>query len=151
MRRAPKVPPLLVLGVAAGTAWLIDRMAGPSLTTPGFQVAGALVASLGVSVALAGVVEFRRAQTTVDPIHPDRASALVVGGIYRVTRNPMYLGFALLLAGWVLVLESPPGVIVTVAFVLYLNHFQIPPEEAALSARFGEVFSSYEARVRRWL
>ncbi len=101
MRRAPKVPPLLVLGVAAGTAWLIDRMAGPSLPTPGFQVAGALVASLGVAVALAGVIEFRRAQTTVDPFHPDRASALVVGGIYRVTRNPMYLGFALLLAGWV--------------------------------------------------
>lgn len=99
MRRAPKVPPLLVLGVAAGTAWLIDRMAGPSLTTPGFQVAGALVASLGVAVALGGVVEFRRAQTTVDPIHPDKASASVVRGIYRVTRNPMYLGFALLLGG----------------------------------------------------
>lgn len=151
MRRAPKVPPLLVLGVAAGTAWLIDRMAGPSLTTPGFQVAGAVVASLGVAVALGGVVEFRRAQTTVDPIHPDKASALVVRGIYRVTRNPMYLGFALLLGGWVLALASLPGIIVTVSFFLYLNHFQIPPEEAALSVRFGEAFDYYKARVRRWL
>ena len=151
MRRAPKVPPLLVLGVAAGTAWLIDRMAGPSLTTPGFQVAGALAASLGVAVALGGVVEFRRAQTTVDPIHPDRASALVVRGIYRVTRNPMYLGFALLLAGWVLALASLAGVVVTLAFVLYLNHFQIPPEEAALDVRFGEAFDYYKVRVRRWL
>ena len=151
MRRAPKVPPLLVLGVAAGTAWLIDRMAGPSLTTPGFQVAGALVASLGDSVAFAGVVEFRRAQTTVNPIRPEGASALVVSGIYRLTRNPMYLGFVLILMGWMLALASLPGVVVTLAFVLYLNHFQIPPEEAARSVRFGEAFDYYKARVRRWL
>src|SRR3546814_5622617 len=74
----------------------------------------------------------------------DLASALVVGGIYRVTRNPMYLGFALLLGGWVLALASLPGVIVTVAFVLYLNHFQIPPEEAAIGVRFGEAFDRSE-------
>lgn len=151
MRRAPKVPPLLVLGVAAGTAWLIDRMAGPSLTTPGFQVAGALVASLGGSVAFAGVVEFRRAQTTVNPIRPEGASALVVSGIYRLTRNPMYLGFVLILMGWMLALASLPGAAISVAFVWYMDRFQIPPEEAALRTRFGGVYDAYVLRVRRWL
>lgn len=89
------------------------------------------------------------AQTTVDPIHSGRASPLVVSATYRVTRNAIYLGFALLLGGRVQALSSTPDVIVTVAFVLYLNHFRIPPEEAALDVRFGEEFDSYKARVRR--
>ena len=151
MSRPPKVPPLLVLALAGGAAWLIDRMSGHSATTAGLLLSGTVVASLGVAAALAGVIAFRRAQTTVDPIHPDRASELVASGIYRFTRNAMYLGFALVLAGWVLALASLPGVIVTAAFVLYLDRFQIPPEEAALRVTFGAAFSAYQAQVHRWL
>lgn len=151
MSGAPVVPPLLVLAIAAGTAWFIDDIIGPSTATRRSVLWGIGVSGLGLAMAAAGVVEFRKVQTTVDPIRPERASALVVSGTYRITRNPMYVGFVLILMGWVLALASPAGFAVAGAFVLYLNRFQIPPEEAALGMRFGEAFSSYQSQVRRWL
>ncbi|MDR6576679.1 protein-S-isoprenylcysteine O-methyltransferase Ste14 [Pseudomonas extremaustralis] len=84
-------------------------------------------------------------------MQPQQASALVEAGIYRYSRNPMYLGFAIILAAWALVLASPLTLLGVVAFVLYMNRFQITPEEWALEALFGESFARYRARVRRWL
>lgn len=112
---------------------------------------GAGVVGIGTAVALAGVIEFRRARTTVDPMRPERASALVSSGIYRVTRNPMYLGFALILVGWIVALRCLPALPIAAVFVLYLDRVQIPPEEAALQACFGSAFDEYASRVRRWL
>lgn len=151
MSGAPVVPPLLVLATAAGTAWFLDRIFGPSITAQGSVLWGTGVAALGAAVAVTGVIAFRRAQTTVDPIRPERATSLVATGIYRVTRNPMYLGFVLMLLGWVIALASLSGVLVTSAFFVYLDRVQIPPEEAALRARFGAVYDAYVSRVRRWV
>lgn len=117
------------------------------------RVAGAIVLLLaGAGIAAAGGIAFRRAQTTVNPLTPEKASALVSGGIYRLTRNPMYLGFALFLLAWALYLASPVALLVGPScFVLYLNRFQIAPEERALEKLFGEEFASYRQQVRRWL
>jgi len=71
--------------------------------------------------------------------------------IYQYSRNPMYLGFAIILAAWALALGSPLTLLGVVAFVLYMNRFQIAPEEWALEALFGESFVRYRARVRRWI
>jgi protein-S-isoprenylcysteine O-methyltransferase Ste14 len=109
-----------------------------------------LLVLCGGAVALAGVLAFRRARTTVNPLRPDSASQLVVAGIYRHTRNPMYLGMALWLLAWGLWLDVPPALLGVPAFVLYLNRFQIAPEERALQALFGADFAGYCARVRRW-
>jgi protein-S-isoprenylcysteine O-methyltransferase Ste14 len=87
----------------------------------------------------------------VDPRTPAAASSLVVGGIYRVTRNPMYLGFLLVLLALALYLGTLTAFVVLPLFVVYLNEFQIKPEESALRARFGSAFDSYASRVRRWL
>ncbi|MGE8411437.1 MAG: methyltransferase family protein [Pseudomonas sp.] len=105
----------------------------------------------GVSVALAGVVAFRRARTTINPLKPGSASALVTSGIYRVTRNPMYVGFALCLLAWGLYLASPLALLGVPGLVLYLNRWQIIPEERALELLFGDDFRGYRQRVRRWL
>jgi protein-S-isoprenylcysteine O-methyltransferase Ste14 len=112
---------------------------------------GTLLLVAGVAVILAGVWEFRAARTTVDPLHPASASAMVQSGIYRRTRNPMYLGMLLALAGWSVWLASPAAMTVLPAFVLYLNRFQIAPEEQALAALFGAEFNQYRRSVRRWL
>ena len=147
-----KVPPVAVVLVAAGLMWLV-AWAAPAL---GFgnpfriPVAVSLVVAGAVTSAL-GVVSFRRAGTTVNPMKPDTASSLVAEGIYRLTRNPMYLGFLVALLGWAVFLSSIPAFLVLPAFVLYMNRFQIEPEERALAARFGESFTQYEASVRRWL
>jgi protein-S-isoprenylcysteine O-methyltransferase Ste14 len=82
---------------------------------------------------------------------PDAASSLVADGVYRWTRNPMYLGFLIALAGWAAYLANVASALVLPLFVLYMNRFQIVPEERALAARFGPQFEDYRRSVRRWL
>ncbi|MBG6289848.1 isoprenylcysteine carboxylmethyltransferase family protein [Pseudomonas nitroreducens] len=106
---------------------------------------------MGAAVCLAGVLSFRLARTAVNPLRPETASALVSSGIYGHTRNPMYLGFAIALVAWAFYLASPVALLGVVGFVLYMNRFQIGPEEQALASLFGEAFAAYRTRVRRWL
>jgi protein-S-isoprenylcysteine O-methyltransferase Ste14 len=110
---------------------------------------GAVV--IGITVAAAGIFSFRRAKTTVNPMKPDSSSTLVVTGVYRLTRNPMYLGFLCILFGWGIFLSNAMAVFVIAGFVLYMNRFQIEPEERALSRLFGQAFLIYRSRVRRWI
>lgn len=105
----------------------------------------------GLLFVLAGGISFRRARTTVNPLKPEAASALVTSGIYRYTRNPMYVGFALWLLAWGLYLASPLVLLGVLGFVLYMNRLQIAPEERALGRLFGADFAAYRQRVRRWL
>lgn len=105
----------------------------------------------GIFFCLAGVVSFRLAKTTVNPLKPETATALVTSGIYRVSRNPMYVGFAAFLLALAVWLASPFALAGVIGFVLYLNRFQIVPEERALAALFGGEFEHYRAVVRRWL
>jgi protein-S-isoprenylcysteine O-methyltransferase Ste14 len=106
---------------------------------------------LGVGLSVAGVRSFRRAQTTLNPTKPQEASSLVTTGIYRVTRNPMYLGLSLVLLAWTVFLSSAWALLGVAAFVLYINRLQIAPEERALSQLFGSEYTAYQAKVRRWL
>jgi protein-S-isoprenylcysteine O-methyltransferase Ste14 len=110
-----------------------------------------LVAAAGAAIAIAGVIQFARARTTVNPLQPDAASSLVSGGVYRWTRNPMYLGMALVLLAWAVYLSSVAALAVLPLFIVYINRFQIEPEERALQARFGAQFERYRKAVRRWL
>jgi protein-S-isoprenylcysteine O-methyltransferase Ste14 len=152
MNLALKVPPVAVVAIAALLMWAIASfLPALNLHLPG-RVPAAIAAELaGFLISVAGVVEFRRARTTVNPLKPDAASSLVAGGIYRMTRNPMYLGFALALLGWGIFLANPASLAMLLVFVGYMNRFQIAPEERALEALFGEAFAVYRSRVRRWL
>jgi protein-S-isoprenylcysteine O-methyltransferase Ste14 len=106
---------------------------------------------IGASLDVAGLVHFLKAKTTINPLDPDAATALVTGGLYRITRNPMYLGLATLLLAWGIYLANVAALAVLPVFILYINRFQIAPEERALEARFGAEYSQYRARVRRWI
>lgn len=121
------------------------------LPFPGRVVAGVMLGLLGGACALAGVIEFRRAGTTVNPLVPDKATSLVSSGIYRFTRNPMYLGFLLALAGVVLAVANVAAAALVPLFVVVLNRVQIGPEERAMNERFGEEYRRYQASVRRWI
>lgn len=147
-----KIPPLLVVAMAALLMWAATALP-PHLDWPLWvrAVDALLLALIGASICGAGLWQFRRARTTVNPVEPQRASALVTTGIYSITRNPMYLGFALLLAGWGVYLASPWAVVVLAGFVGYLTRFQIMPEERALQGLFGEEFERYRSQVRRWI
>lgn len=147
-----RIPPLAVVALAGGLAWTIARSV-PALDFAFAARAGlaATLGLLGVMGSVLGVAAFRRARTTVNPLTPDATTALVVSGIYRVTRNPMYLGFLLLLLAEIAWLANAAALLVAPVFVLYLNRFQIDPEEIALRHRFGAEFNAYAAQVRRWI
>jgi protein-S-isoprenylcysteine O-methyltransferase Ste14 len=147
-----KIPPVALVLLIALAMW------GVSLATPGIAlpftvraVTAIVLVAAGASISIAGVAAFRKARTTVNPTKPDATSALVSSGIYGLTRNPMYLGFLLVLVGWAAFLSNAVALIGVFAYVLYMNRFQIAPEERALSAMFGAEFAAYKTRVRRWL
>jgi len=147
-----KVPPVAVVIAFAAAMWLVS-IAAPAFrfSLPLRYMLASAVFAVGVCVTVSGVVSFARAKTTVNPLKPDTATTLVESGIYRLTRNPMYLGFLIALLGWAVFLANVLAVLLLPGFVLYMNRFQIAPEEKALSARFGAAFAAYKGSVRRWL
>jgi protein-S-isoprenylcysteine O-methyltransferase Ste14 len=147
-----KVPTVALVLATALVMWLAT-LAVPSFRVPAFARAAVslILVAAGVFIALAAVASFRRARTTVNPMKPNSTFSLVTGGIYGVSRNPMYLGFLLVLLGWAAFLSNALAFLVVPAFVLYMNRFQITPEERSLSAKFDAEFSAYRAKVRRWL
>ncbi|KTD98058.1 methyltransferase family protein [Pseudoalteromonas sp. H71] len=145
-----KIPPVIVVLFFAGIMALIAHYSVIDFTVFVAYLAASLVI-IGCVSCVAGVVSFKLAKTTVNPSKPEQASKLVTSGIYRISRNPMYLGFAFILAGWGVWLSSVWAMLGVVGFIGYLTLFQIIPEERALTKLFGEEFTAYKARVRRWL
>lgn len=149
----PRIPPLALTLLLLIAAWLCTR-ALPAFTLgiPGATRIGALIAAAGVLVCGAGVVSFRRAGTTLDPRQPDKATLIVRSGIYRVTRNPMYLGFLLVIIGWGVMLDHLLALVVfPIGFAAYIHGLQIPREEQMLLDKFGADYAAYARTVRRWL
>ena len=147
-----KVPPLALVFLITAFMWLA-RWAVPTF---GFELPARTLFSVSAAVAGAvigglGFASFILAKTTVNPMKPDSSSSLVVSGIYRFTRNPMYLGFLLGLLGWAIFLSNALAFFLLPAFIVYMNRFQIEPEEKALARLFGEQFVAYSSRVHRWL
>jgi protein-S-isoprenylcysteine O-methyltransferase Ste14 len=147
-----KVPPAAVVLLTAAFMWVCAwavpafgfRFPASDFYAVGLAVAGAVTSVLGI-------VSFARARTTINPMKPESSSSLVVSGIYKLTRNPMYLGSLLVLAGWGIHLSNVLAFLLLPPFILYMNRFQIGPEERALAALFGQEFAAYKSRVRRWL
>lgn len=113
--------------------------------------AAAVVAVASVGLAGSAVVRFLRAGTTIDPVRPDRSRTLVTTGPHALTRNPMYLGLAGLLAAHALALRSVAAALPVAGFLLALDRGQVAAEEIALLARFGAEYEAYRSRVPRWL
>jgi protein-S-isoprenylcysteine O-methyltransferase Ste14 len=147
-----KVPPLAVVGLTAALMWLASRAVPAfAIAFPARNVLAVGLAVTGAATIILGVLSFRRAKTTVNPMAPSSSSSLVRSGVYALTRNPMYLGFLLMLLGWAIFLSNAIAFLFLPAFILYMNRFQIEPEERALTSLFGQEFVAYRSRVRRWL
>ena len=147
-----KVPPVLVALIFALLMWLTERV------LPTVQIASHIrwIGIVGLLVAgafypLAAVFSFKKAQTTLNPLNPDACSSLVTSGVFKHSRNPMYLGLLFLLIAWGLFLSSAFATVFAAGFLLYMNRFQIRPEERALRSLYGQVYSDYMKKVRRWL
>src|SRR5689334_14886524 len=129
MNLESKIPPPIVGVMVAGAMWVAARYVHSFGTAPrSLKLTATAISAAGVAVAIAGIVAIRRAKTTTNPMKPETATTLVSGGIYSLTRNPMYLGLLLNLIAWSLYLVSLPAFIGPLAFILYITRFQIIPE-----------------------
>lgn len=141
-----KAPPVMLAASLLAQRLLTRGAATPATTS----VLGATVAIAGIAVAAAGIREIRSAGTTLDPMRPGDATQVVRRGIFRYSRNPIYLGDALLLAGYAIHRRDPLALLPAVGFVGAIDLLQIPAEEEALLGRFGSTYGEYVATVRRW-
>jgi len=149
---ALKIPPVVLVILFTLLMFALDKVVSFSMLNQSISITIALCCSvLGTLIALAGVKTFKRAQTTVNPMKPEQSSELVTHGVYSRTRNPMYLGFLCWLIAWGILLNNAYTLVLCAGFVLYMNQFQIKPEERALSEIFGEQFTLYTSTMRRWL
>jgi protein-S-isoprenylcysteine O-methyltransferase Ste14 len=119
--------------------------------SPTLEFIGVKCAELSAAIALWAFVSFWIAKTTINPLDPSRASKLVTSGIFRVTRNPMYLSLLLLLIAYTIRLGAWVEGIGPILFAAYVTRFQIIPEERILTEKFGEPYVAYKSRTRRWI
>ena len=147
-----KIPPPVVALAFGLLMWVASPLVAPVAIPFGYRVgAAAALASFGVLIDLVAIFTFWRARTTVNPMKPGATAALVTGGVYRFSRNPMYVGLVLFLLAWAAYLSSWLALLFVPVFVTYLNRFQIQPEERAMLSLFGPEYTTYQSMTRRWL
>ena len=144
-----KVPPPLQAIIAAVLMYFIAKYDGQfNELLKMFAIA---IACLGLAVAGAGIWQFKRHKTTTSPIKIDKVSSLVTTGIYAYTRNPMYVGIVFVLIAWALWLGSALAFFVLPLFMLSMTYLQIKKEEQTLQTLFGDDYTEYYYKTRRWL
>lgn len=148
-----KIPPPLVGLLFAFIVWVTSSATAPLSIFNQEQklLVVVILLVIGFGFAISGGISFRRAKTTVNPLKPETASSLVTSGVFKFTRNPMYVGLAIILIAWAVYLAVPMGFAAIIGFIAYIQRFQIIPEERAMLALFGAEFEAYRSRVRRWL
>jgi protein-S-isoprenylcysteine O-methyltransferase Ste14 len=147
-----KIPPLgLLVILMAGQYIFASYLSFGHVEIQPRLVLAACTFLVGVLIALLGVYEFKRFGTTVNPINPEGTVTIVNTGIFRLTRNPMYVGFAFMLFSAAIFTANYVSLVFLLIYVLYMNRFQIQPEERMLAEKFGETYSAYLQQVRRWV
>ncbi|MDA1027799.1 MAG: isoprenylcysteine carboxylmethyltransferase family protein [Bacteroidetes bacterium] len=147
-----KVPPVLVGVVVGCLQWGVTRLIPQLAIDVRFQLPLALFVTLtGCALIFLGTWTFKKHATTLNPLTPRDASALVTSGVYRWTRNPMYLGMMIILVGWSIGLGNIGATALVLVFGAYITQFQIKPEEAILTDLFPDDYPVFCDRTNRWL
>tara|TARA_B100001057_G_scaffold61495_1_gene54883 strand:- start:460 stop:906 length:447 start_codon:yes stop_codon:yes gene_type:complete len=145
-----KIPPPIIT-LISGLIIFLSRPLFPEYHSILINVFSAILLFFGLLVFFLAVASFKRYKTTVNPLQPSKASHLVISGIFRFTRNPMYLGMALILLSLSFKFNLLGGLIVTILFIMFITKFQIIPEEEAMLALFQDEFEIYKENTRRWI
>jgi protein-S-isoprenylcysteine O-methyltransferase Ste14 len=141
------IPPPAFYGAALGIGMLLQRDYPLHLDLG--NTAPALVAVAGLGLTIGGISGVVRHRTTIVPHHP--VAALVTSGVYRISRNPMYTGLAILVMGAAMLMGTWWPVLLLPVALLAVRQLVIVPEERYLTERFGQSYHDYHTTVRRWL
>ena len=145
-----KIPPPIIALICMVINYLSTYLINP-IKFPNIEMIGGLILLLGVATAMFATLLFKKDKTTVNPMNPEETTTLVTNGIFSITRNPMYLGLFLSISSTILFFGSWFGIIILMFFIWYINKFQIIPEEEAMEKLFGNKYSEYRQKVRRWI
>ena len=145
-----KIPPPIV-ALICGLSIYFSRPAFPTIQGSWSGPAALVLLTLGTGFLVSAVLSFKKQDTTVNPLQPEKASSLVITGLFKYSRNPMYLGMLLLLLAVTADFNVIGGLLITLGFLVFMTKFQIIPEERALESKFGEKFAQYKGQTRRWL
>ncbi len=145
-----KIPPPIVT-LFFGLCIYLSRSYFPDFSFSILNSLSTISFVLGITVFATAVSSFKRQKTTVNPISIEKASSLVVNGVFKYSRNPMYLGMLFILLGLTFKFNLIGGLLFTSIFVIFISIFQIKPEEAAMEKLFDQEWKDYIKNVRRWL
>ncbi|MCP4010369.1 MAG: isoprenylcysteine carboxylmethyltransferase family protein [Proteobacteria bacterium] len=147
-----KIPPPLLGFVTALLMWLLAQLLPTlSMVSSNLYRVGIVVMLAGFCLDVIGLLQFRTNSTTINPLSPEKASSMVTTGLYKYSRNPMYLGLLIVLSGWALYLGNLASFACLPIFVRLITKFQILPEERILKEKFGAPYEEYLGNVRRWI
>lgn len=146
-----KLPPALV-GIVFGTVMYLLALVLPFgyFDFFGRMLLSKILFALGLLLGVVALFQFYRQKTTIDPRFPEKSSVLVTHGVYKISRNPMYLAMLLVLLALGMALGNAFNTLVAAGFVGYMNRYQIIPEEKILLAKFGAAFKEFSSLTRRW-
>lgn len=145
-----KIPPPIVT-LFFGVCIYLSQELFPEFNFEYFTILSYVSYFAGLSILILAVLLFRKQNTTVNPIKIDNASSLVTSGVFKFSRNPMYLGMVMILFGFALMFNLVGGILFVLLFMIYITKFQIRPEEEVMERLFGEDFIKYKHKVRMWL
>ena len=145
-----KIPPPIVTLVFALSIYLSRGIFKIVEIKHSFYL-GIFLLLLGFAILISAVRLFKKDNTTINPLSPEQATKLVTDGIFKYSRNPMYLGMALILCSIAVFFNLIGGIILVALFCFYITKFQIIPEERAMSNLFSQDFDKYKEATRRWI
>ena len=147
-----KYPPVLQVFISGLVAWgAAQLLPALDIAIPFSREISAVLYILGGAILVMSVGLFALAKTTVNPVEPAKATKLVTGGLYRVSRNPMYLAMLLIVTAWSIMQNNLAAFGSVILFGITMTIFQIRPEEKVMQDLFGDEYDAYRQRVRRWL
>ena len=145
-----KIPPPIV-ALICGLGIYLSRSLFPAYNHTSIGITSALFLLLGIMTLIAAFLSFKKQKTTVNPLQPEKASSLVISGVFKYSRNPMYLGLSLILLSVAIQFNFFGGILIVFVFIAFITKFQIIPEEIAMEKLFGEEFIRYKKKTRKWI
>ena len=147
-----KIPPPVIALICAALAWILAHLTpGLSYLVPARIPIIVLLVLIGLALDISGLMSFRKAKTTFNPLAPGRSKSIVQNGPYQFTRNPMYLGLVFNLLGLCVYVSNPFTLVAIVVFVAYITRFQIIPYERILLSQFGDSYAQYTRSLNHCL
>ena len=150
MEKFSKIPPPLVVLILVISTFFSSKKID-IIQIPFQNLISIFILSIGILILLNPVLKFKKSKTTINPIKFKKVNKLVTSGIYKYSRNPMYLGLLMIVVSSSIFYLNIYSILTPLFFYLWINRFQIKREEVFLTEKFGEDYLSYKKKTRRWI